>query len=160
MAATFTARLIVDDVEQGAGVLTLGETFAWTPSAAASSKRAAVEAEYPLLVLHAVCTDPESFPEPCVYIQLESGAEWRLVPESVDAVQSIFAELCKQSALHPGDDAADNGDAEMFDSSSSARMDVMLQRLGDMIEAEPGRFDDPDEGEQQAGAARKSQRVV
>jgi len=158
MAATFTARLIVDDVEQGAGVLKLGEKFAWTPSGAASVR--AVEADYPMLVLHAVCTDPESFPEPCVYIQLESGAEWRLVPESVEAVQSIFAELCKQSALHPGEDAADDADAEMFDGSSSERVDAMLQRLGGMIEAEPGQFDDPDEGEQQAGATRKSQRVV
>jgi len=32
-----------------------------------------VEYEYPSISLHAICTDPSAFPQPCIYLQLHAG---------------------------------------------------------------------------------------
>jgi len=114
--------------------------------------------DYPSIVLHAVCTDPETFPQPCIYCQVEDSGdesnmeELRFVPKDPNQVQVIFSEMSRCAALHPDVGGDDEGDedgydgAEFIDANTSAEKLQMFERA--FIEPSgppppaPGQFDE------------------
>jgi nucleotide-sensitive chloride channel 1A len=132
-------RMCVDDASWGPGRLVVSEeAVSW------AGPEKSLRIDYPSLMLHAVCTDPEAFPEPCVYCQLEDGREVRLVM-AVDLVHQAFAELSRCTALHPDAAGGEEDEAgEMF-GEAGGEMDAMLQRLDGLVQEPAGQFEDPEE---------------
>ncbi|XP_073043694.1 chloride conductance regulatory protein ICln-like isoform X1 [Primulina eburnea] len=82
--------------------------------------------------LHAVSRDPETYPSPCIYAQIESGAEddemddsdsdsnnnldlskiteMRLVPSDPNQVDTLFAIFCECAELNPDPIEDDDGE--------------------------------------------------
>ena len=89
-----------------------------------------LELDYPSILMHAVCRDAESVPEPCVYCQLlvqgadaadapvgdesdeERCSEARFVPPSADSVDDVFRAMSACAALHPDADSGMDDDAD------------------------------------------------
>jgi hypothetical protein len=71
-------RLCLGDEALGAGTLFVTtERVAWLRAAGAGAGAGAgadagVSVRYPAISLHAVCRDPDAFPEPCVFCQLDA----------------------------------------------------------------------------------------
>jgi hypothetical protein len=71
-------RVCLGDEALGAGTLYVTtERVAWLRAAGAGAGAGAgadagVSVRYPVISLHAVCRDPDAFPEPCVFCQLDA----------------------------------------------------------------------------------------
>jgi len=81
---------------------------------------------YQMISLHAICRDPESFPEPCLYCQLdvadeEEAPEMRFAPANADNLQTIFEAFSEMAALNPDEGAEDESDSEegMYDENGN-----------------------------------------
>lgn len=64
--------------------------------------------DYLSIVLHAICNDEETFPKPCIYMQVQLDRESEegeveeiyLVPGNLAQVDELFAQLSRCAALH------------------------------------------------------------
>eukprot|EP00040_Diaphanoeca_grandis_P010836 m.55515 g.55515 ORF g.55515 m.55515 type:complete len:211 (-) comp22089_c0_seq1:166-798(-) len=100
------------------------------------------QVEYPALALHAIQTDTNNFPKPCIYCQLdtsgdadEPASELRLVPQQGENLSSMFNALCQCQALHPDPDSQSDEDMGNYD---------------DAEEDDENEFEDADEDEDEA----------
>lgn len=100
--------------------------LAWVPDAEGGQGFAV---QYPDIVLHAICRDPEAYDKPCIFAQLateddagdddasEAISELRLVPSDAAALDAIFEAMSACAELHPDaamDDGDDDDDAAMM----------------------------------------------
>lgn len=118
---------------------------------------------YESIVLHATCTDPESFPEPCLYVQTDEeddGDDIRFVIRDEEVLQTVFRELSKQIAAHPvrGEEGEGffDGQSMMWveeeeeeDGRGGAAREEMLRKLDSVLVVQ----EEPD-GEPPAKASR------
>ena len=153
MAEFQDIQFIIGDSDKGNGTLKVGED---------NVRWGSFEFEYTQIILHAMCNDTESYPKPCIYMQVENGSddmeEIRLVPKDPSILQAIFEQLSRCAALHPdeGMDQEDNeSDTEFFNASNlpdTTTNAAKLQKLESVfLEPEgpppgvPGQFDEVDE---------------
>ena len=151
MAKIFEVQLIDSKGEHGFKSLTVGEdVVTWGDS---------LHLQYSNIILHAVCTDVESFPEPCIYCQIEDGEEMeelRFVPRQPEQVQDLFKELSRCASLHPDEEEEEGGKdggegefSEFFDASTSDEKLRMFEKAfvepAGFPPAVPGQFDEVDE---------------
>ena len=73
------------------------------------------EFDVPFIALHAISRDPESYPKPCIYCQLdqeedETPDELFLIPDDESVLHPIFDALSKAAMLNP--DADECGEFE------------------------------------------------
>ena len=100
--------------------------LAWVPDAEGGQGFAV---QYPDIVLHAICRDPEAYDKPCIFAQLateedagdddaaEAISELRLVPSDAAALDAIFEAMSACAELHPDaamDDGEDDDDSAMM----------------------------------------------
>lgn len=85
---------------------------------------------YPQIVMHAISRDTETFPKPCIYLQLDEGSEdmvedddedddlpapeAQLVPQDASLVDDLFRALCDSAAQNPDPDLDDDGEGEFY----------------------------------------------
>lgn len=86
---------------------------------------------YPQIVMHAISRNAESFPKPCIYLQLDEGsedmideeeaedtdipsAEAQLVPDDPSLVEEMFKALCECAAENPDPEMEADGEGEFF----------------------------------------------
>jgi len=82
---------------------------------------------YQMISLHAISRDPEAFPEPCLYCQLdvqneeEEAAEMRFVPAVGDNLQPLFEVFSEMAALNPDEGEESEGESEsgMYDENGN-----------------------------------------
>jgi hypothetical protein len=131
-----------------------------------------IQLQYTQIVLHAICTDLEFYPKPCIYCQIEKDNgedmdELRFVPKNPNLLQEIFAELSRCAALHPDEngDAEDPGmgfegvgmdeiGEEFFDASTSEEKLRLFEKAfvepkGMPPPAASGQFDEVDEADEE-----------
>ena len=134
-----TARVFRDEEDLGQGVLTI------SPEKVTFSDLVSIE--YPALVLHEICNDPEAFAQPCIYCQIdeekngEDVKELRIVLEDSSLMQKVFDELSRCSNLHPCDMDEEYGDGESFEMNDMVVADSAYQPAFVV----PGQFDEADD---------------
>mmetsp|Transcript_14254 Transcript_14254/g.19652 ORF Transcript_14254/g.19652 Transcript_14254/m.19652 type:complete len:218 (+) Transcript_14254:251-904(+) len=84
------------------------------------------EVPFRSITMHAVSRDSESFPTPCIYMQVEFPSieresddedditEMRVIPSDSDCIDQIFQVLCDCAALNPDLDCEENGEGEFY----------------------------------------------
>ncbi|KAL1542475.1 chloride conductance regulatory protein ICln-like isoform X1 [Salvia divinorum] len=95
--------------------------------------------------LHAVSTDPDAYPSPCIYAQIENGAEedesedsdsesddtmnlskiteMRLVPSDPKQLDTIFAMFCECAELNPDPTEEEDGEYDWITSADQLEDD-------------------------------------
>ncbi|CAK4312501.1 unnamed protein product [Aphanomyces euteiches] len=115
------------------------------------------------LSLHAISRDLSSFPEPCLYCQLDVEVEVneiRFVPQDPEKqLQALFDAFSESAALNPDDDEDDEqqgGDwiyneeevsTGAREAALAAHFDSILQVAPSLQQHADGQFDDADEDE-------------
>ena len=152
MAAFDHVQLIENDIDKSFDTLVVSEdAVRWGSS---------ITLNYVNIILHAMCTDIESYPKPCIYMQVETSgenmSEIRLVPQDPSSLQALFDQLSKCAALHPdldGEEEGEQSDSEYFDATTNAMKlqkleSVFIEPTG-MPQAVPGQFDEVDEDDEE-----------
>eukprot|EP01027_Heterolobosea_sp_BB2_P009421 GEZU01013888.1.p1 GENE.GEZU01013888.1~~GEZU01013888.1.p1 ORF type:complete len:206 (+),score=57.14 GEZU01013888.1:26-619(+) len=64
------------------------------------------------IMMHAIANDPSSFPQPCIYCQLDSEelSEMRFVPQDAGAVSPIYNAFSESAAMNPEEEQEGEGD--------------------------------------------------
>ena len=133
-----------------------------------SGKTLSLDIDIPFIVLHAISRDKESYPEPCLYCQLDSDEEettdeLRVLPPDESDLYPLFEALSHAASLNPDppEDGEEEGDDELiFDSAEVAmgaeqarrlhRWDELLQESDDQPRPKEARFEDAEAGEESA----------
>jgi len=73
--------------------------------------------DFTSLSVHAICSDTTTFPQPCVYCQIDTSddslSELRFVPSSLEALSGIYSAFSAGAEMNPdppGSDDEDMGD--------------------------------------------------
>jgi hypothetical protein len=159
MAVTFERVELIDSAGETKGTATLSvgeDRLEWGADLALG---------YTEIILHAMCTDLESFPKACIYMQLDRGEdveELRLAPQNPSDLESIFRQLSRCAALHPDqgdeDDGEEGGDTAFYmeDMDDGSDHVKKMQRLDGLIVQEPagpppalGQFDEVEDDEEE-----------
>lgn len=127
---------------------------------------------YPDIGLHAICSEPQDFPHPCIYCQLhvadaldgsqEEAAteEIRLVPLDKESLHVVFETMAECTSLFPddGEDSDEGDDDEGLAGNPvqfSAEQQAMLDHFDAVLQlppGEPGHVGAPDVGDTAAEA--------
>mmetsp|Transcript_3030 Transcript_3030/g.4628 ORF Transcript_3030/g.4628 Transcript_3030/m.4628 type:complete len:208 (-) Transcript_3030:93-716(-) len=130
------------------------------------SDDAAYDFDVPFITLHAITHDPESFPRPCLYCQLdeeEDGpTEMYLIPAAETELQELFDGFSQAAVLNPDPDCDEDDDQGLIynvdEVELGAEQAARLAHLESVfrLPGEPGcplpgdgsngQFDDADEG--------------
>ena len=132
-----------------------------------SGKSTALDIDVPFIVLHALSRDTESYPEPCLYCQLDSEEdedphELRIVPADESDLYPLFEALSHAASLNPDppEDGEEEGDDELvFDAEEVElgaeqarrlqRWDELLQESGELPKLKEARYQDAEESEEE-----------
>mmetsp|Transcript_16281 Transcript_16281/g.51061 ORF Transcript_16281/g.51061 Transcript_16281/m.51061 type:complete len:203 (-) Transcript_16281:40-648(-) len=106
------------------------------------------------VLLHAVSRDPQTFPRPCLYAQLnlEHVAEVFFAPGDPDALAALFDAFSAAAALNPDDlqeedEEDDDAMAGLDDGDDDdPERDALLTRFDAML-ADPPALPDPEQGQ-------------
>eukprot|EP01031_Cornospumella_fuschlensis_P036826 gene36826-44672_t len=142
----------VDDGPLGLGTLFITtKRVIWVADIVSNS----CDFDVPYITMHSVSRDPETYPKPCIYCQLDSEeesdslAELFLVPEEEVDVMKVFEALSHAALLNP--DLDDDGDFEGDDELIYNHEEVNLgaeqaRRLGHLesVFRLPGEADEED----------------
>ena len=101
------------------------------------------ELEAKHVVLHAVTRDAQTFPEPCLYLQLLLGdaadddavSELFVVPADAAALEPLFDALSRAAEMNPDSDESDGDDDGMIGLAGDDEpdADAMLRRFDAML---------------------------
>lgn len=131
-----------------------------------SGKNSALDIDIPFIVLHAISRDTESYPEPCLYCQLDSEEdedphELRVVPADETELYPLFEALSYAASLNPDppEDGEEEGDDELIFNPEEVvlgaeqarrlqRWDELLQESEDMPKTKEPRYEDAEQSEE------------
>jgi len=109
-------EVILGEESIGAGILTLSSTkITWQPTDNSKPSRTW---GYRDVLMHAISSDTQYFPKPCIYCHLEGNEEsevleMRLVPPKPEHLHDLFISMNKGAEMNP-DIGGDSDEGEFF----------------------------------------------
>eukprot|EP00455_Lapot_gusevi_P047625 TRINITY_DN6467_c0_g1_i2.p1 TRINITY_DN6467_c0_g1~~TRINITY_DN6467_c0_g1_i2.p1 ORF type:complete len:203 (-),score=63.00 TRINITY_DN6467_c0_g1_i2:44-622(-) len=103
--------------------------------------------DFPSISIHAVCRDPDSYPLPCIYCQLDLGDEEeinevRFVPSDAETLDILFHSFSEGASLNPDPEDEGAGDfyynADEVNSGYDNYRNSVLNHLDSVFQAPPG----------------------
>jgi nucleotide-sensitive chloride channel 1A len=111
------------------------------------------------LSIHAICTDTDSFPHPCIYCQVDKDddglSEVRFVPDRVEAVTGMYTAFSAGAELNPDPPGSDDeGQGDFFFDEEEVKANLRIPGIVESLSAVAmddstanGRFADAEESE-------------
>jgi len=115
---------------------------------------------FPSLTIHAICTDTDSFPQPCIYCQIDTGdddslSEIRYVPDRMESVTTMYSAFSRGAELNPDPPGSDDeGQGDFFFDEEEVKVNMHLPHVVESLasvamtdDALDTRFADAEESE-------------
>lgn len=114
---------------------------------------------FPVISMHAVSTDPESFTSPCLYVQTDpdecdnvlggdedeefvAPPEFRFIPDNSGDLDEIFRAFCEGAERNPGSEIDDGQENGFFYNRDEVETGVLAHDMNDLLGDDPDRFAD------------------
>jgi nucleotide-sensitive chloride channel 1A len=113
-------------------------------------KTKSIEFDVPYIALHAVSRDPNTYPKPCLYCQLDEEEDLKevfFIPQVEDKLADMFDAFSKAAELCPAPSDFMEDEGGEYDAEDNAGDTSILQHLESVL-IEPhaeGQFDDASE---------------